>query len=697
MKRIYLALLGFGLLLIAPLARAQNFTVVTATVTDPNGIPYSFGTVSAVLIPSSSGPWRLNGQPYSGQLVNTPLDVNGTFTARMGSNAAITPSGTQWLFTVNEIGILPPLGTGAQSFTATITISGTSQDISSTLNALAPKLTNLTGAGGSISLTGSSPIVVTPSPIVGTGVISCPTCSTSATPPGSPTGSLQWDNAGAFGGIADLLFNGSHTLTGGAALILDLSALTGTNALTIPVQAGASPVNSGAIAFDSTSGEYSVGIAGTSTFLPAVNGNPNGGNCTAWITVGSGVQLTDPGGKCLLNPMTTLGDTIFENSTPAPARLAGCALQVGVPCVYTTTPTTGPTAAAPAWGLAGVPINAQTGTTYAVQNTDRQNVVTTSNAGSIATSLAQAGSGNFTNNFNFGICNIGVGTNTITPTTSTINGVATLVIPTNRCAYIYSDNSNWFASEAAYGNNFPSGISGLTTGFIPKAGSATSLVNSACDDGITSASVMTCSETIATPQVNTTGAGVGTWQIAQGNGALPGVPGAGLINETGPATVSTPYEHIRVGAAATGIMHETNIVNVMTDTISPVNLAGADVTGILPNTSVAQTPVPAAGTSATLVGPREYFSCSGNCTITVPVPVAGNEFCVFNDDNVTATITLSALGSGAMYENTSRTAYGTAGTGTLSATSATANKVCIVGKDATHYWTLSFNGVWTAS
>lgn len=100
----------------------------------------------------------------------------------------------------------------------------------------------------------------------------------------------------------------------------------------------------------------------------------------------------------------------------------------------------------------------------------------------------------------------------------------------------------------------------------------------------------------------------------------------------------------------------------------------------------------ATGTTHTLTAPREYWACTGTCTVTVPVPAAGNEFCVFNDDNVATAITLAALGSSAMYENSARTAYGTAGTGTLVVSAAAANKVCLVGRDSTHYWTIAYNG-----
>ncbi len=89
--------------------------------------------------------------------------------------------------------------------------------------------------------------------------------------------------------------------------------------------------------------------------------------------------------------------------------------------------------------------------------------------------------------------------------------------------------------------------------------------------------------------------------------------------------------------------------------------------------------------------------CTGTCTITVPVPASGAQYCVYNDNNVSTVITLSAIGSSARYENTARTAYGSAGTGTFISGGAVGDKVCIVFRDSTHYQTLSFTGTWTAN
>lgn len=109
----------------------------------------------------------------------------------------------------------------------------------------------------------------------------------------------------------------------------------------------------------------------------------------------------------------------------------------------------------------------------------------------------------------------------------------------------------------------------------------------------------------------------------------------------------------------------------------------------------------AAGTSATLSAPSEFFVCTSTCTVTIPMPPVNsgtaNQFCVYNDDNVSTVITLAALGSSGLYENTARTAYGTAGTGTFVSGGAVGDQVCIVGRDSTHYSTLSFQGTWTAN
>lgn len=88
-------------------------------------------------------------------------------------------------------------------------------------------------------------------------------------------------------------------------------------------------------------------------------------------------------------------------------------------------------------------VNAQTGTTYTILATDWGKLVTTSNGSSIAVTLPQANSTTFAAGFWFDFVNKGVGTATITPTTSTIGGAATLAFGTGEGARIVSDGTDY--------------------------------------------------------------------------------------------------------------------------------------------------------------------------------------------------------------------------------------------------------------
>lgn len=88
--------------------------------------------------------------------------------------------------------------------------------------------------------------------------------------------------------------------------------------------------------------------------------------------------------------------------------------------------------------------NAQTGLTYTYVTGDREKYVTHSNALAIAGSLPQAGS-SFPDGWAMYVHNLGAGTLTITPTTSTINGSATLVLTTGQSAMVVSDGTNYRA------------------------------------------------------------------------------------------------------------------------------------------------------------------------------------------------------------------------------------------------------------
>lgn len=95
-------------------------------------------------------------------------------------------------------------------------------------------------------------------------------------------------------------------------------------------------------------------------------------------------------------------------------------------------------------GLTGAdePVNAQTGTTYTYLTADKGKLVTHSNAAAIAGTLPQAGA-NFPAGWWMDVTNLGVGVLTITPTTSTIGGIASLILNGGKSARIVSDGTNY--------------------------------------------------------------------------------------------------------------------------------------------------------------------------------------------------------------------------------------------------------------
>ena len=176
----------FALWAILP-AAAQNFTTVTATVVDPNSLPYANGTVIFQLVNGSGAaqfatpPTLPTSPPTAVTATVGPvgLDSNGVLNATLPSNAQISPASTQWIPSVCINPEPPPFGSGKGGcFTAAaITVSGTSQDISATLNAAALPLTkkddvgrlyNTLPAAGTSSISPITMVTAPAIPVTGT-------------------------------------------------------------------------------------------------------------------------------------------------------------------------------------------------------------------------------------------------------------------------------------------------------------------------------------------------------------------------------------------------------------------------------------------------------------------------------------------------------------------------------------------------
>ena len=143
-----------GLFLFTGMAAAQ-FTTVSGTVTDPNGLPYANGTISATLVSSASPKFTATNQPYTPPAQPVGLNSAGSFVMQLADVTQLTPGGSTWSFTVNcGVGCVPPAGgKGPVSFTVpSITISGASQSITATLTAAALPLA-FSGSGSSSTYT----------------------------------------------------------------------------------------------------------------------------------------------------------------------------------------------------------------------------------------------------------------------------------------------------------------------------------------------------------------------------------------------------------------------------------------------------------------------------------------------------------------------------------------------------------------
>jgi len=112
--------------------------------------------------------------------------------------------------------------------------------------------------------------------------------------------------------------------------------------------------------------------------------------------------------------------------------------------------------------LAYVAVRAVTGTTDALVPGDRDSLVTYTNASPIAVSIAVATG--FSSGWKVDILNSGAGALTLTPTTSTVEGAATLVLTTAQSARITSNGTNYRAVRSY--NTIPSGTPGGTEGQV---------------------------------------------------------------------------------------------------------------------------------------------------------------------------------------------------------------------------------------
>lgn len=222
-------------------------------------------------------------------------------------------------------------------------------------------------------------------------------------------------------------------------------------------------------------------------------------------------------------------------------------------------------------------VNPQVGTTYTFASADNGKLTTFSNAASIAVTLPQATTAGFTVGAGFDVQNLGAGTATITPTTSTINGGATLALATGQGAHIVSDGTNYSAQVWTSTAGGSSAFSALTSGTNTTAAMVVGSGASLAPTGTGTIQATNISGTVA--------AGSGTTVTGSGTTASPYTI---AVTGSGPAN-SVQNTFINAGTTGTTLntltkltgAPSTAVIAATTDTggVIGVTTAGAGTTG----------------------------------------------------------------------------------------------------------------------
>lgn len=368
--------------------------------------------------------------------------TNTSMAALIGSGASLAATGTGTIAATSVTGLSVSGGktltasnslTLAGTDTTTMTFPTTSGTVD-TLNSAATYTAAKTFTNSDLLLLGSSTGATTfASANAGASNFTATVPANSGTL-GEINLSQTWTATQTFNGtLAGTAFASPPAIGGTAPAAGAFSTLSATGNTTTNITGSTQCVHASTAGVLSGTGS-DCGSGGSTAF----SGLTSGTNSAMAGVIGSGASLATSGtGMIAATSVTALSGL---PSIATQTLLGNGGGSTGPPVALTL----GGNLLATATGLATTqPSNPQTGTSYAMLSSDAGKIVSFSNASAVAVSLSQATTTGFTSGYSFDAQNIGAGTVTITPATSTINGASTLVIKQNESCYIYSDGTNY--------------------------------------------------------------------------------------------------------------------------------------------------------------------------------------------------------------------------------------------------------------
>lgn len=652
MRKIILA---FIFMLVSAIGAFAQSTTVSGTVTDAGSQAWANGTYQFIFQPNPqfpTGPYTWTGGALN-NVISGSLDGSGNYSVSIPSNSAITPAGSTWILKAT------PNATSQGFSTPRTTITGGTQTLNVTPPVIliswaippGPAISAYTDAeiGGPLPK-GAEYFNVTSSLTrvwdgsawknqgSGSGGGACPS---------GAAGNLQYTDGTNCASTANLNYNaatGALILQGN--VIVGIAAggsagftagATGNNSILVNSSAGGGAFveanETGGIVtlqavtgtislisqnLNTTGAEFDVGGSSSGSGVFGLLGGTSG-TCTLTVNAtGTSVASSCPITGTGISPGGSAGDIQINNGGGSFVNLAsrggGGVFNATNTSALTIEPlqalslisannfVTAQSGDAAAVTIGSVTQRAVTGTTDTILSTDRQNRVAYNSASAVAVTLPQAGvASGFISGFNARLSNQNTGVVTVTPTSTTINGNATLVISEGQDCFLTpsSTGTTWAADCNEPQMTAGTGIS-LTRG-VHSLSIASSPVG--CQSG--------CSYAL--------GLGGGTLGVgATGSPlAVANQPLAFRINNETTRSISTGCFLITTAAAAGN-------ADVAVYSVSGTALTRIWHTGAKSTTGTGQQCATPATATVTAGQPYYVFYCADNTTSTVSQLTGGS-------------------------------------------------------------------------